>query len=82
MADVFDVMLMERRPDKYVPRAAWQEYLRTSFADNKPWDVLVREMLSRRRHRPEDAAGGQVLPRPRRRPEHRSRATSAGSSSA
>ncbi len=46
MADVFDVMLMERRPDKYVPRAAWQEYLRTSFADNKPWDALVRELLS------------------------------------
>jgi hypothetical protein len=46
MQDVFDVMLMERRPDKSVPRAAWQEYLRTSFADNKPWDVLVREILS------------------------------------
>jgi hypothetical protein len=46
MQEVFDVMLMERRPDKNVPRAAWQDYLRTSFADNKPWDVLVREILS------------------------------------
>jgi hypothetical protein len=46
MQDVFDVMLMERRPDKNVPRVAWQDYLRTSFADNKPWDVLVREILS------------------------------------
>jgi hypothetical protein len=46
MQDVFDVMLMERRPDKNVPRAAWQEYLRTSFAANKPWDALVRELLS------------------------------------
>jgi hypothetical protein len=46
MQDVFDVLLMERRPDKNVPRAAWQEYLRASFADNKPWDVLVREILS------------------------------------
>jgi hypothetical protein len=46
LATVFDVMLMERRPDKHVPRAAWQEYLRTSFADNKPWDQLVREILS------------------------------------
>jgi hypothetical protein len=43
---VFDVTLMERRPDKHVPRAAWQDYLRASFAANKPWDVLVREMLS------------------------------------
>jgi hypothetical protein len=46
LQDVFDVTLMERRPDKHVPRAAWQDYLRTSFADNKPWDVLVREILS------------------------------------
>jgi hypothetical protein len=46
MQDVFDVMLMERRPDKNVARAAWQEYLRTSIAENKPWDVLVREVLS------------------------------------
>jgi hypothetical protein len=46
MQDVFDVMLLERRPDKHVPRAAWQDYLRSSFAENKPWDVLVREILS------------------------------------
>jgi hypothetical protein len=46
MALTFDVMLMERRPDKHVPRAQWQEYLRSSFADNKPWDHLVREILS------------------------------------
>jgi hypothetical protein len=46
MALVFDVMLMERRPDKHVPRAQWHEYLRSSFADNKPWDQLVREILS------------------------------------
>jgi hypothetical protein len=46
MATVLDVMLMERRRDKHVPRAQWQEYLRTSVAANKPWDVLVREILS------------------------------------
>jgi hypothetical protein len=46
LSDVFDVMLMERRPDKHVKRALWREYLRESFASNKPWDVLVREMLS------------------------------------
>jgi hypothetical protein len=46
MAITFDVVLMERRPDKHVPRAQWHEYLRTSFADNKPWDQLVREILS------------------------------------
>jgi hypothetical protein len=43
---VFDALLMERRADKHVPRAQWQEYLRASFADNKPWDELVREIVS------------------------------------
>jgi hypothetical protein len=46
MAAVFDVYLMERRPDKNVPRAQWLEYLRASFAANKPWDELAREILS------------------------------------
>jgi hypothetical protein len=46
MATVFDVLLMGRRPDKHVPRAQWVEYLLTSFAVNKPWDQMVRELLS------------------------------------
>lgn len=41
----FDVMLMERRADAKVPRAAWEEYLRSVFAENKPYDAFVREML-------------------------------------
>ncbi len=46
MANVFDVMLMERRPGKYVPVAEWHRYLYDSFVANKPYDVLVREILS------------------------------------
>ena len=46
LATVLDVMLMERRRDKNVPRSAWRDYLRASVAANKPWDVLVREILS------------------------------------
>jgi hypothetical protein len=45
-ASVLDVLLMERLRDKYVPHAQWLEYLRTSVAANKPWDELVREILS------------------------------------
>jgi hypothetical protein len=45
MAHVFDVMLMERRRDRLVPHAQWHEYLRASFAANKPWNALVREIL-------------------------------------
>jgi hypothetical protein len=46
MAQHFDVVLMERRPDSKVPRAAWEQYLRASFAKNTPYDEFVREMLS------------------------------------
>lgn len=46
MQEYFDVVLMDRRSDVRVPRAGWEEYLRTSFADNKPYDQLVREILS------------------------------------
>lgn len=46
MAWAFDVMLMERRADAKVPRAAWEDYLRSVFAENKPYDAFVRELLS------------------------------------
>ena len=42
----FDVMLMRRLPHKNVSQAEWQAYLRDSFAKNKPWDAMVREILS------------------------------------
>lgn len=45
MATVFDVTLMERRPDKYVTTPEWREYLTQSFKDNKPLNVLVAEIL-------------------------------------
>ncbi len=45
MAVVFDVMLMERRPDKYVTKVEWRKYLAESFAQDKPLDVLAREIL-------------------------------------
>lgn len=44
-AIVFDVMLMERRPANRVPQTEWHEYLRASFAANKPLDQLTREIL-------------------------------------
>jgi hypothetical protein len=46
LARVLDVWLMERRPDKHVPHADWLEFLRAGVASNKPWDALVREILS------------------------------------
>lgn len=45
MANVFDVMLMERRPDKHVTTPEWQKYLQTAFEKNMPYDQLAREIL-------------------------------------
>ena len=46
MANVFDVMFMERRPAAHVPVVEWQQYLQASFVANKPYDQLAREILS------------------------------------
>ncbi len=46
MAKVFDVMLMERRADKYVKKEAWDSYLLTSFQQDKPLNQLAREVLA------------------------------------
>ena len=42
MTDHFHLMLMEQLGD----HAEWRKYLHRSFADNKPWDQLVREILA------------------------------------
>jgi hypothetical protein len=46
MQQVFDVMLMERRPDVHVPEVAWREYLRKSFLNGKPYNKLAAEILA------------------------------------
>jgi len=45
MAIRFDVMLMERRGEKHVKSPPWRDYLEASFAANKPWNVLVQEII-------------------------------------
>jgi Protein of unknown function (DUF1549)/Protein of unknown function (DUF1553) len=46
LAQHFDAVLMERRGGAKVPQAAWEEFLRTAFAQNRPYDQLVRDVLS------------------------------------
>jgi hypothetical protein len=46
MQHVFDSVFLERQDGNYVSQAEWQEYLRASFAANKPWDQLVRELVA------------------------------------
>jgi hypothetical protein len=46
LQEYLSVALLDRRNNGKVPQPAWEEFLRTSFAANKPYDVLVREVLS------------------------------------
>jgi hypothetical protein len=46
MAVRFDVMLMERRGEAQTKAGPWLEWLEQSFAANKPWDALVREVIA------------------------------------
>ena len=46
MAVRFDVMLMERRGETHTKALPWREWLEESIRANKPWDALVRELLT------------------------------------
>ncbi|MBY0396309.1 MAG: DUF1549 domain-containing protein, partial [Thermoleophilia bacterium] len=46
MAEVFDLMLMERRNDAHIKTADWRAFLRRAFAENRPYDRLAAEILS------------------------------------
>ncbi len=46
MAHVYDVWFMERRKDVKVTRAAWEGFLRASVAADRPYDQLVRDILT------------------------------------
>ena len=46
LATFFDLTLMERRVQKHVDVAGWQQFLFNSCATNKPWHLLAREILA------------------------------------
>lgn len=46
LSNVFDVMLMERRGNTHVSDDEWRGYLLASFRQNKPLNVLAKEILS------------------------------------
>jgi len=46
MQQVLGVMLMERRPEVYVPPAPWRDFLHQALTENRPYDVLVRQILA------------------------------------
>lgn len=65
MARVFDVMLIERRIptiNSYdVPAVKWRAYLAHAFAENRPWDLMVRDILSSDGTDERNAAGVKFL---------------------
>lgn len=46
LAKVFDIMLMERRPDKHVKAAEWEAYLLSAIEENRPFNQLAKEILA------------------------------------
>ncbi len=44
-ASALDLMLMERRANTHVAADEWQAWLLKSVRENKPWNVLAREIL-------------------------------------
>ena len=55
MAEVFDVMLMERRPNVNVTADEWHQYLLKAFRENRPYNALAKEIL--------EADGAEPKPR-------------------
>lgn len=46
LSNVLDVMFMERRANTHITDDEWRGYLVTSVRQNKPYNVLARELLS------------------------------------
>jgi hypothetical protein len=44
-AETLDLMLMERRPNANVSADEWQAWLVKSVRENKPWNVMAKEIL-------------------------------------
>src|SRR4051794_17561604 len=45
-ASTLDLMLMERRPNTNISADEWQAWLLKSVRENKPWNVLAKEILN------------------------------------
>ncbi len=54
-----DLLRVQTKQDQY--GLGWHVWLRQSLADNKPWDDLVREMLTANGHSSSDPAVGYYL---------------------
>lgn len=46
MREAFSVMLLERRIGNITPVASWNQFLESAFSKNKPWDQVVRKIIT------------------------------------
>ena len=61
MTDLFDGMLLGRRSRGAMRRRdehGWREYLQQSFATNRPWNKMARDMILARQTEQTDVRGG------------------------
>ena len=61
MQHEFDVMLMQRRPAKYVTLSLWQTFLFEAFRNNLGWDEMTRQILSADGANPENRPPARFL---------------------
>ncbi len=59
IATTLDVMLMERRPATHVTQDEWSAWLLKSVRDNKPWNVMARELMTADGDTPENRAASR-----------------------
>jgi len=59
LATTLDVMLMERRPNTHVSQEEWQSWLLKSVRENKPWNVLAKEIMTADGDVPENRAAAR-----------------------
>jgi Protein of unknown function (DUF1549)/Protein of unknown function (DUF1553) len=57
MQEFVTVWLLERRPGTVISDSDWNTFLRSSFAANKPWDQLIRELVAADGRDPRTRAG-------------------------
>jgi mono/diheme cytochrome c family protein len=64
MAEVFDVVLMRRRGDRGERQRrenGWYTYLESAFQKNRPWNQIVREIITARPGKPEQRGADWFL---------------------
>ena len=68
LSEIFDVVLMGRKSEvskahrsQRKPDEKWIRFLQTSFAQNRPWNEIVREIIVARPAKPEDAGAEWFL---------------------